>query len=70
MSSVYVSKAENDRGSASTSNQIIHNPNGSRKKGERNIRRKSTSEKMSNIIRSRKAIFCSKSGRRCITTLS
>jgi len=38
--SVYVSKAENDRGSASTSNQIIHNPNGSRKKGQRNVRKK------------------------------
>ena len=58
---VYVSKTENDQQS-SGGNKIIGNPKGSRKKGERNVRRKSTMEKISNIVRSRKARFRSRNG--------
>jgi len=61
MGSVYVSDTENDQQS-SGGNKIIGNPKGSRKKGERNVRRKSTLEKISNIVRSRKARFCSRDG--------
>ena len=60
--SVYVSETENDQQS-SGGNKIIDNSKGSRKKGNRNVRRKSTTEKISNIIRSRKARFCSRDGR-------
>jgi len=60
--SVYVSDTENDQRS-SGGNKIIGNPKGSRKKGERNVRRKSTMEKISNNVRSRKARFCLRDGR-------
>ena len=61
MGSVYISDTENDQQS-NAGNKIIGNPKGSRKKGERNVRRKSTMEKISNIIRSRKTGFCSRDG--------
>ena len=59
--SVYVFETENDQQS-SGGNKIIGNRNGSRKKAERNVRRKSTMQKISNIVRSRKARFCSRDG--------
>ena len=59
--SVYISDTENDQQS-SAGNKIIGNPKGSRKKGERNVRRKNTSEKISNIVRSRKVRFSSRNG--------
>lgn len=57
--SVFVSETENDQQSSGGS-KIIGNPKGSRKKGERNVRRKSTMEKISNIVRSRKSRFSSR----------
>ena len=59
--SAYVYDTENDQQS-SASNQIIGNLKGFRKKGQRNVRRKSTSEKISNIVRSRKAMFSLRNG--------
>ena len=59
--SVYVSETENDQ-QCSAGNKIIGNPKGSKKKGERNVRRKSTMEKIANIVRSKKARFCSRDG--------
>jgi len=59
--SVYISYTENDQQS-SAGNKIIGNPKGSRKKGERNVRRKNTSGKISNIVKSRKARFSSRNG--------
>ena len=61
VASFYVSGIENDQQS-SAGNKIISNPKGSRKKGERNIRRKSTLENISNTVRSRKAMFSSRNG--------
>ena len=61
MGSVYVSDTENDQ-QCGAGNKIIGNPKGLRKKGERNVRRKSTLEKISNIVRSRKARFSSRNG--------
>ena len=46
--SIYISYTENDQQS-STGNKIIGNPKGSRKKGEKNVRRKSTLDETSNI---------------------
>ena len=59
--SVYVSETENDQ-QPSGGNKITGNPKSLRKKGERNVRKKSTMEKISNIVRSRKARFCSRDG--------
>ena len=60
VASVYVSDTENDQ--QSSGNKIVGNSKGSRKKSERNIRRKSMLEKISNIVRSRKARFSSRNG--------
>ena len=61
VSSVYVCDTKNDQQS-SVSNQIIGNPQGSRKKGKRNVWRKSMLEKISSIVRSRKARFSLRNG--------
>ena len=59
--SIYISDTESNQQSSS-GNKIIGNPKGSRKKGSRNVRRKSISEKISNIVRSRKVRFSSRNG--------
>ena len=61
MRSVYISYTENDQQS-NASNKIIGNPKGSSKKGERNVGRKRTLAKISNIVRSRKVRFSSRNG--------
>ena len=59
--SVYVSSTKNDQQSSAT-NKIIGNPESSRKKGENNVMKKITLEKISNTVRSTKAGFSSRNG--------